>query len=175
MRTWSEVLNSVAFLRDLWKSHKNPIFLRFELPFVSRVRFLFFYPDGKYRIFKFLSLFRLHPVMCAKLLFHTGDWNCQTIEKQWSMVHIYGFFKSLKKKPLNWRNPTSQICSGMRSESKKRTLELSLIQGFSCVKSIYVLSLVVPPGIEPGTQGFSVLCSTNWAMAPCLSLLRLQR
>ena len=27
-------------------------------------------------------------------------------------------------------------------------------------------SLVVPPGIEPGTQGFSVLCSTNWAMAP---------
>ena len=21
--------------------------------------------------------------------------------------------------------------------------------------------LVVPPGIEPGTQGFSVLCSTN--------------
>ena len=42
----------------------------------------FFYPDGKYRIFKFLSLFRLHPVMCAKLLFHTGDWNCQTAEKQ---------------------------------------------------------------------------------------------
>mgnify|MGYP006982205561 FL=1 len=37
----------------------------------------------------------------------------------------------------------------MRSEGKKRTLELSLIQGFSCVKSIYVLSLVVPPGIEP--------------------------
>ena len=27
---------------------------------------------------------------------------------------------------------------------------------------------VVPPGIEPGTQGFSVLCSTNWAMAPSL-------
>ena len=26
--------------------------------------------------------------------------------------------------------------------------------------------IVVPPGIEPGTQGFSVLCSTNWAMAP---------
>ena len=28
------------------------------------------------------------------------------------------------------------------------------------------LKRVVPPGIEPGTQGFSVLCSTNWAMAP---------
>ena len=25
---------------------------------------------------------------------------------------------------------------------------------------------VVPTGIEPVTQGFSVLCSTNWAMAP---------
>ena len=22
------------------------------------------------------------PVMCAKLLFHTGDWNCQIVEKQ---------------------------------------------------------------------------------------------
>ena len=32
-------------------------------------------------------------------------------------------------------------------------------------KSLAFLS-VVPPGIEPGTQGFSVLCSTNWAMAP---------
>ena len=30
--------------------------------------------------------------------------------------------------------------------------------------------LVVPPGIEPGTQGFSVLCSTNWAMAPTFRL-----
>ena len=27
---------------------------------------------------------------------------------------------------------------------------------------------VVPPGIEPGTHGFSVRCSTNWAMAPFL-------
>ena len=25
---------------------------------------------------------------------------------------------------------------------------------------------VVPPGIEPGTQGFSVLWSTNWAKVP---------
>ena len=25
---------------------------------------------------------------------------------------------------------------------------------------------VVPPGFEPGTHGFSVRCSTNWAMAP---------
>ena len=25
----------------------------------------------------------------------------------------------------------------------------------------FAVSCVVPPGIEPGTQGFSVLCSTN--------------
>ena len=53
------------------------------------------------------------------------------------MVHIYGFFKSLKKKPLNWRNPTSQICNEMRSEGKKRTLELSLIQGFSKIEKLF--------------------------------------
>ena len=33
-------------------------------------------------------------------------------------------------------------------------------------KHFYCGFVVVPPGIEPGTQGFSVLCSTNWAMAP---------
>ena len=49
-----------------------------------------------------------------------------------------------------------QIVSSYGVEIKKKN-----IQGFSCVKSIYVLSLVVSPGIEPGTQGFSVLCSTN--------------
>lgn len=53
------------------------------------------------------------------------------------MIHIYGFFKSLKKKPLNWQNPTSQICNEMRSEGKKRTLELSLIQGFSKIEKLF--------------------------------------
>ena len=33
---------------------------------------------------------------------------------------------------------------------------------------------VVPPRIELGTQGFSVLCSTNWAMAPFFSLLEVR-
>ena len=28
-------------------------------------------------------------------------------------------------------------------------------------KKFYALCLVVPPGIEPGTQGFSVLCSQD--------------
>ena len=35
----------------------------------------------------------------------------------------------------------------------------------SCIAA--TLLFVVPAGIEPGTQGFSVLCSTNGAMAPC--------
>ena len=42
---------------------------------------------------------------------------------------------------------------------------------FRWKSGFYVVLLffaVVPPGIEPGTQGFSVLCSTNWAMAPAL-------
>ena len=127
----------------------------------------------KYKIPQIVTL-TLHPVMCAKLLFHTGDWNCQTIEKQWSMVHIYGFFKSLKKSHWIGEIQLHKYVAECVVRVKKRTLELSLIQGFSCVKSIYVLSLVVPPGIEPGTQGFSVLCSTNWAMAPSC-FLRLQR
>ena len=53
------------------------------------------------------------------------------------MVRVYGIFQSLKKKPLNWQNPTSQICNEMRSEGKKRTLELSLIQGFSKSESFF--------------------------------------
>ena len=50
--------------------------------YIANYEIPFFYPDGEYRIFKFLSHFQLHPVMCAKLLFHTGDWNCQIVEKQ---------------------------------------------------------------------------------------------
>ena len=43
----------------------------------------------------------------------------------------------------------------------------SQIKPYEKGKLIFSTSLsVVPPGIEPGTQGFSVLCSTNWAMAP---------
>ena len=30
-----------------------------------------------------------------------------------------------------------------------------------CFRTIWEFLQVVPPGIEPGTQGFSVLCSTN--------------
>ncbi len=41
-------------------------------------------------------------------------------------------------------------------EIKQKSLELQKFKGFFITES-----LVVPPGIEPGTQGFSVLCSTN--------------
>ena len=51
-------------------------------------------------------------------------------------TYLWLFQKPLKK-PLNWRNPTSQICNEMRSEGKKRTLELSLIQGFSKIEKLF--------------------------------------
>ena len=35
------------------------------------------------------------------------------------------------------QNPTSQICNEMRIEGKKRTLELSLIQGFSKIEKFF--------------------------------------
>jgi hypothetical protein len=60
----------------LWKSHRKAI----KIPF-SRVRIAFgvpgsipfFHSDGIFRCFKLLSQFQAHPVMCAKLLFYTGD------------------------------------------------------------------------------------------------------
>lgn len=58
----------------------------------------------------------------------------------------------------------------MRSEGKKRTLELSLIQGFSCVKSIYVLSLVVPTGIVP--QAIKDYVSKHYPEAKILKIER---
>ena len=53
------MLNSVAFLRDLWKSHKNPI----KIPFFSGPNCLlypgfdsFFYPDGKTDFLNFFHI-----------------------------------------------------------------------------------------------------------------------
>ena len=37
------------------------------------------------------------------------------------------------------------------TDEQQKTLIIKRLQGLN----------VVPPGIEPGTQGFSVLCSTN--------------
>ncbi len=90
------------------------------------------------------------------------------------MVHIYGFFKSLKKKPLNWRNPTSQICNEMRSEGKKITLELSIIQGFSKIEKLFGGATRNRTG---DTRIFSPLLyqlSYGTIMSFCISLFRLR-
>ena len=97
MRTWSEVLNSVAFLRDLWKSHKNPIFLRFELPFVSWVRFLFFIPMGNT---EFLNLFHFFDFIrsCVQNYFFTLEIGIVKQLKNNEVWYIFmAFSKALKK------------------------------------------------------------------------------
>ena len=54
---------------------------------------------------------------------------------------------------------------------KTKNPDFAWKSGFYCLLLFFK---VVPPGIEPGTQGFSVLCSTNWAMAP-LSIISWMR
>ena len=54
-------------------------------------------------------------------------------------AHFFAFFGKIKNPDFRWKS------------------------GFYVVLLFFTM---VPPGIEPGTQGFSVLCSTNWAMAP---------
>ena len=46
------------------------------------------------------------------------------------------FSKALKK-ATELAKSNFKICSGMRSEGKKRTLELSLIQGFSKIEKLF--------------------------------------
>ena len=97
MRTWSEMLNSVAFLRDLWKSHKNPIFLRFELPFVSQVRFLFFILMGNT---EFLSFFHFFDFIrsCVQNYFFTPEIGIVKQLKNNEVWYIFmAFSKALKK------------------------------------------------------------------------------
>ena len=97
MRIWSEMLNSVAFLRDLWKSHKNPIFFRFELPFVSRVRFLFFIPMGNT---DFLNFFHISDSIrsCVQNYFFTPEIEIVKQLKNNEVWYIFmAFSKALKK------------------------------------------------------------------------------
>ena len=51
---------------------------------------------------------------------------------------------------LQGYNAVSPVENGDKTTQKKRVTFLQLSD-----------SVVVSPGIEPGTQGFSVLCSTN--------------
>ena len=52
-----------------------------------------------------------------------------------------------------------QILEEIRGKTTEKTQKKQLLLVVTALK-IKVLK-VVPPGIEPGTQGFSVLCSTN--------------
>ena len=70
----------------------------------------------------------------------------------WVMQHE-GMSKTARRK--GWSNARRKPeRRGKMIRKKRRTTCLTLFR------------IVVSPGIEPGTQGFSVLCSTNWAMTP---------
>ena len=123
MRTWSEVLNSVAFLRDLWKSHKNPIFLRFELPFVSRVRFLFFIPMGNTEFLNFFHFFDFIR-SCVQNYFFTPEIGIVKQLKNNEVWCIFmAFSKALKKATelakSNFTNTLLFLCSAGPSPPAK--------------------------------------------------------
>ena len=50
------------------------------------------------------------------------------------------------------------FCRFLRGGEKQKNPDFAWKSGFYCLLLFFK---VVPPGIEPGTQGFSVLCSTN--------------
>ena len=86
-------------------------------------------------------------VIQRKRLFQGGDaWNT-------SLLHL------LLHQRRSW---TALFCIFRGNKKIPIFIEKS---GFYVVLLFFA---VVPPGIEPGTQGLSVLCSTNWAMAPLL-------
>ena len=70
-----------------------------------------------------------------------GCARCVTFKKSWCYTRLHNHCRlgKIKNPDFRWKS------------------------GFYVVLLFFA---VVPPGIEPGTQGFSVLCSTNWAMAP---------
>ena len=83
--------------------------------------------------------------------------------------------KSERSNLIRWRYVLHLFCSTFWNTSNGNILPFFAFRrkiknpdfvwksGFYCLLLFFY---VVPPGIEPGTQGFSVLCSTNWAMAP---------
>ena len=100
MRTWSENVKFGGFFEGLMeKAIKNPIFLRFELPFVSRVRFLFFIPMGNTEFLNFFHFFDFIR-SCVQNYFFTPEIGIvKTIEKTNEVWYIFmAFSKSLKKK-----------------------------------------------------------------------------
>ena len=64
-----------------------------------------------------------------------------------------------------WSNLTWDLLPSNSLLIKKYSLNNDDIKTKKAILRIAFFD-VVPPGIEPGTQGFSVLCSTNWAKVP---------
>ncbi len=56
---------------------------------------------------------------------------------------------------------SSQFTANVIKEYKKGLGDVVLVAITPRTTIEITESIVVPPGIEPGTQGFSVLCSTN--------------
>ena len=81
----------------------------------------------------------------------------------WELVKydtIRWFFHGTQKKPPNRQFLIAPNCIFLRVVDKEKT------HWNDCISAGFIIFRflkVVPPGIEPGTQGFSVLCSTNWA------------
>ena len=73
----------------------------------------------------------------------------------------------------------SQLAIPWRAASPREDVKLSLTAQWSedlrlryFFARIWAKKMVAGPGIEPGTQGFSVLCSTDWAIPPLVSFNR---
>ena len=78
---------------------------------------------------------------------------------------------------MNWRIEvlqTSALPLGYSAILERKTgfepATFTLARWHSTVESFP--QMVARPGIEPGTRGFSVLCSTDWAIWPSWGLLK---
>ena len=71
------------------------------------------------------------------------------------MLHLF--------RSTSWNTGSGHIPHFFASYGKTKTPDFAT-PDFAWKSGVYCYLLffkVVPPGIEPGTQGFSVLCSTN--------------
>ena len=59
------------------------------------------------------------------------------------------------------RSMLRHILLRLIQKSAKQLYKITVKQEKTATEALLLRFFVVPPGIEPGTQGFSVLCSTN--------------
>ena len=93
----------------------------------------------------------------------------QKYTKSWGWMPLTAHFLYCKQKFLDWvrgydswpnatRTRAARGVETIKISKIKKVLEISRLQRPT---QFINQKIVVPPGIEPGTQGFSVLCSTN--------------